>query len=261
MNWFAVFLYLWAAGISGALAFLPADALGRRFFRFHAVILLVLGIAATAIARPFFDGIPRETLGLLAAAIAWALFADIVVIAALAFSKSRPIVPTAFLLPVITGGFLAVTLALKEESGRPAQAALLTAHLLTSGALLGSVLVAMNLGHSYLQNAALSFDHLARLARLFLGTAIAKAVVTAALLAPEVGRWWPQLLDTLDGMLILARVVAGLGGSIGLAWMTLSCARSKANQSATGILYAATVIVLIGEGISMYLTLGRGIRA
>ena len=258
MNWFAVFLYLWAAGISGALALIPPDAAGRRFFRFHAAILLVLASAATALGRPFFDGIPRDTLGLLAAAVAWALVADIVVISALAFSRTRPIVPTAFLLPVITGGFLAVTVALKTESGMPA---LLTAHLLTSGALLGSVLVAMNLGHSYLQNAALSFDHLARLAKLFLGTAIAKTVVSAVLLAPEMGRWWPQLLDTLDGMLILARVVAGLGGSIVLAWMTLSCARSKANQSATGILYAAMVFVLVGEGISMYLTLGRGIRA
>ena len=261
MNWFAVFLYLWAAGISGALALIPPDAAGRRFFRFHAASLIVLACAATALGRPFFAGIPRETLALLSAAVAWALVADIVVIAALAFSRTRPIVPTAFLLPVITGGFLAVAVALKEESGRPAQAALLTAHLLTSGALLGSVLVAMNLGHSYLQNAALSFDHLERLAKLFLGSAIAKTVVTGALLAPEMARWWPQLLDTLDRMLILARVVAGLGGSIALAWMTLSCARSKANQSATGILYAAMVFVLVGEGISMYLTLGRGIRA
>jgi hypothetical protein len=38
--------------------------------------------------------------------------------------------------------------------------------------------------------------------------------------------------------------------------MSLSCAKRHANQSATGILYVAVVFVLIGETISLYLTLG-----
>jgi hypothetical protein len=257
MPWFSVFLYLWAAGISGALALLPAADLGRRFFRFHAAILLVLVFAATVIGRPFFDGFSGGTLKLLTDAIAWTLVADVVVIASFAFSKTRPIVSVAFLLPVITGAFFATIIALAATDG----VALLALHLITGAALLGSVLVAMNLGHAYLQNAALSFDHLTRLAKLFLGSAVAKAIVSAILLAPQISQWWPRLLEDFDGMLLVVRVVAGLAGSIVLALMVLSCAKSRANQSATGILYASVVFVLVGEAISMYLTLGRGIRA
>jgi len=50
--------------------------------------------------------------------------------------------------------------------------------------------------------------------------------------------------------------VAGivLAGVLGL--MALSCAKRRANQSATGILYVAVVFVLIGETMSIALTLG-----
>jgi len=261
MNGFAIFLYLWAAGISGALTIVPPPDLGRRFFRFHAGLLLILVTAATAVGRPLFSGPSGGTLGTLVDLLAWVLVADVAAISMLVFSRTRPVVSMAFLLPVVTGAMFATAVALSAAPGRPGTAALLTLHFVSCGALLGSVLVAMNLGHSYLQNAALSFDHLARLAKLFLGSAIAKSVVSLALLAPAAGRWWPQLLDTFDGMLIGVRVVAGLAGPIVLAAMVLSCARSRANQSATGILYAAVVFVLVGEAISMYLTLGRGIFA
>jgi hypothetical protein len=260
MNWFAVFMYLWAAGISGALALIPAAELGRRFFRFQAALLLILVVVATAVGRPLLGGAPAGSIRFLNEAIAWLLVADVLMIAVLAFSERR-LVPIAFLLPVITGAVFATTLALGMAPGKPLEAALLTLHLLTCGALMGSVLVAMNLGHAYLQNAALSFDHLARLAKLFLGCAIARAAVSLVLLAPDAARWWPQLLDSLDGMLIAVRVAAGLGGAIVLGFMVLSCAKSRANQSATGILYASLVFVLVGEGISMHLTLGRGIPA
>jgi hypothetical protein len=255
MSWFAVFLYLWAAGISGALALVPSE-LGRRFFRFHAILLLLFVVVATFVGRPLLDGFTGGTLRILGEAIAWALVADVVAIASVAFARSRPIPPIAFLLPVITGAFFATVVALQAGN-----AALMALHLLTSGALLGSAGVAMNLGHAYLQNAALSFDHLVRLAKLFLGSALAKTAISLALLIPELGTWWPKLLDDFDGMLIVVRVIAGLIGSVVLGFMVLSCAKSRANQSATGILYAGIVVVLVGEAISMYLTLGRGIRA
>ncbi len=260
MTWFAVLLYLWAAGISGSLALIPHEAIGRRFFRFHAAILLVLVTVATAVGRPLFDGASSGTLRLLVHIIAWVLVADVAAISLVAFSR-RPLPSIAFLLPVVTGAVFAVSVALAGAPGRPGDAALLAAHFVTSAALLGSVFVAMNLGHAYLQNAALSFDHLTRAAKLFLGSAIAKGVVSAVLLAPQAGAWWPRLLEDFDGMLILVRVVGGIAGSVVLGFMVLSCARARANQSATGILYAAVVFVLVGEAISMYLTLGRGIRA
>lgn len=260
MSWFPSFLYLWAAGISGALSFVPSPVFGRRFFQVHAVLLLALATAATAIARPFFDGLTGGTLGILTGAVTWALVLDIVLIASLAFSRSRPLAPVAFLLPVITGAFLAVAIALGVEPDRPGQAALLTAHLLTCGALLGSVLVAMNLGHAYLQDASMSFEHLVRLAKLFLGSAIAKLIVGLVLVAPRAEEAWSRMGSDFDWMMVVVRAGC-LAINLVLGFMVLSCAKSRSNQSATGILYGAVVFVLVGEGLSMYLTLGRGIRA
>ena len=54
------------------------------------------------------------------------------------------------------------------------------------------------------------------------------------------------------------RVLAGIVLATALALMSLTCAKARSNQSATGILYVGVVFVLIGETVSMYLTLGQG---
>jgi hypothetical protein len=259
MSWFPAFLYLWAAGMAGSLSFVPATQVGRRFFQVHAVILIVLAGGATVFARPLFDGFSVGTLPLLTGLVAWMLILDVALIAGLVFSR-RPIVPVAFLVPVITGAFLAVAIAFGLDRDRPAQAALMTAHFVTCGALLGLVVVAMNLGHSYLQDASRSFEPLTRLAKLFVGSAIAKAVVCLILLAPRAGEIGEKMGGDFDWMMVAVRAGC-LAFYLVLGFMVLSCARARANQSATGILYAAVVFVLVGEGFSMYLTLGREIRA
>lgn len=255
MPWFPIFLLLAAAGTSAGLILTPAQ-MGRGFFRFHAAMLLVLATIAVAVGRPL---IGSSWTALLPGIMAWVLVADIAIIAGLSFS-SKAVSPMAHLLPVVTGAMMAVTVALAAAPGKLGESALLTLHFLTCGALIGSVLVAMNLGHSYLQNAALSFDHLTRLAKFFLGSAIAKTVISVILLVPQAGALWATIDSELDSMLVALRVGVGLLFTIVLGFMVLSCARTKANQSATGILYAALVIVLVGEGLSMHLTLGRGIR-
>ena len=256
MPWFPIFLLLAAAGTSAGLLLAPPQ-MGRGFFRFHAGMLLVLATLAVAVGRPL---IGTSWTAVLPGIMAWVLVADILVIAGLSFSSPKVVSPMAHLLPVATGVMMATTIALALTPGKFGEGLLLALHLITCGALIGSVLVAMNLGHAYLQNAALSFDHLARLAKFFLASAIAKTVISVALLAPQAGSLWATIGTELDSMLVAVRVGVGLAFTIVLAFMVLSCARSRANQSATGILYAALVIVLVGEGLSMHLTLGRGIR-
>ncbi|HTF57151.1 MAG TPA: hypothetical protein VK661_07955, partial [Planctomycetota bacterium] len=56
MNWFSVFLYMFAAGVSGALAAVPPRDLGRPFFKLYAVLLLVLVAIATLAGRPLLAG-------------------------------------------------------------------------------------------------------------------------------------------------------------------------------------------------------------
>jgi hypothetical protein len=58
----------------------------------------------------------------------------------------------------------------------------------------------------------------------------------------------------LYGVLILSmRVLWGLVAPLILAWMIRETLRIRATQSATGILYAACVMVLVGEGTAIFL--------
>jgi hypothetical protein len=146
--------------------------------------------------------------------------------------------------------------ALGTAGSMTANAALLAAHLLTCAAVLGTSLVAMSTGHWYLANAKLSFDILTRLCRLFVAAVAAKAVVSVAYLVVHFDRY--RGLEEFDQLVIGVRLIAGLGFGLALALMSLACAKRRANQSATGILYVGVVFVLIGETISMFLTLGQG---
>jgi hypothetical protein len=61
------------------------------------------------------------------------------------------------------------------------------------------------------------------------------------------------------GLLVLAmRVLWGLGAPWILAWMIHSTVRMRSTQSATGILYAACVMVLVGESAGLYLARSLG---
>lgn len=244
MPWFASFLYLYAAGTAAGIAVLPVRDLGRRFMAVHLSIAAALAVAAAVFERPFFggggtalvQGLGVSVTGSLLLAAGWSL-------------ASAP--PQALLwLPPLAGTAWALALA----EGSPA----LTAHLLTTGAVLGSALMAMNLGHWHLNDASLPFTYLARLCRIFLASAVAKTAAAAVVLAMSASWWRPILMSDFDGLLVMARVGAGCIAPIVFAAMALSCAKIRSNQSATGILYVAVVFTILGEVISMSLTLGKG---
>lgn len=257
MHWFADFLFLYALGISATVPLVPEQAIGRYFYRFHSILLMALAILASIVGRPLLTWSGAAPLGqvsqLAAAAFVLALFVS----SAVVYISTAPLRKDLLWMPVSTGAIFAVFEAV-QRSPDLASGLLLALHLLTSAAMLGSVLVAMILGHWYLQDATLSFDHLARLSRLFLGACIAKTAVSGLLIALDWARVAP-LLDRFELVFIGTRVGAGLLMALVLAWMTLTCAKSKANQSATGILYVAVVFVIIGEAMSLHLTLQKGV--
>ncbi len=243
MHWFAAFLLLYALGTCFGVALVPVRELGRRFFAIHLLIAAALAVAGLAFARPFLGGAGTPLgHGLAAAFVAATL-------AALGVSCVRSPNAALLWLPVALGSAWA---AVEAGSVLPA------AHLLSTAAVLGGALVAMALGHWYLNDASLSFAPLTRLCAAFLASAVAKCVVVAILLVPTWRQWWGTLTTDFDGLLVLARVGAGCLAAVVFAWMALSCARIKSNQSATGILYVAVVFSIVGEVISISSTLGKG---
>jgi hypothetical protein len=171
---------------------------------------------------------------------------------------ARDLKSEALLLPLSVGLPYAVFAAVAMRAGL-GDGLLLAAHFVTGAAAIGFTLVTMILGHWYLQNAALSFGILRRMTLGLIAALAAKAVVSGIYVAMNAARYASIVTREFDGMLIAVRVGVGLVVMLVLAGMAYSCAKIKANQSATGILYVATIFILIGELDSLYLTLGRGL--
>ncbi len=135
----------------------------------------------------------------------------------------------------------------------------------SGGIAMGTVLSAMILGHWYLAGPGLSFDLLVRASKVFLGSLVARLVLVLVVLAVY------RDLGTLGGVVsnsstavflsgvLWTRLVAGLAAPIVFAWMVWQCARIKSNQSATGILYATIVFVLVGEALAQYYRAQTGV--
>jgi protein NrfD len=63
---------------------------------------------------------------------------------------------------------------------------------------------------------------------------------------PSQNAWWIMLLLP-PGLFYVIRILLGIVGPIALTPLVWKTARIHATQSATGILYASVVLVLIGE--------------
>jgi hypothetical protein len=253
-HWFSVFLNLFAIGAGASLLAVPYKQIGKYYFNFHSTALLVLAAVAVLVGQPWrglIHGNPYgrvvEGLSLLFALLV--LMQNVVVRAA-----GEELRLDALILPVSAGAVYVIMGSFGATEYGTGTAVLLTFHLLTSAMVLGTSMVAMSTGHWYLANAQLSFDILIRLCWMFVAAIGAKAVIVAIYAIWHFDDYWR--LEDFDKLVMGLRIVAGILLAAVLAFMSLSCAKRRANQSATGILYVAVVFVLIGETISIFLTLG-----
>jgi len=123
-----------------------------------------------------------------------------------------------------------------------------------SAVAIGGTLGAMLLGHSYLTARSLSFDPLRRMAILLFGIMVMRAAVVVPV-------FFDDSLVMGDWIYLTMRSVFGLALPILFGWMAYKCVEIKSNQSATGILYAMTALVFLGELTAVYLYLQRGLAA
>ena len=125
--------------------------------------------------------------------------------------------------------------------------------LVNSAMLIGLTLTAMFLGHWYLNTPSMQLKPLRQLV-LMMGIALAiRAIVGTTGLVVElqahthVTSWWLMLsFRWLSGII-------GAGVLLVLTWYTLKIPNT---QSATGILYAAVIVVFLGELTSQLLSRG-----
>ena len=133
---------------------------------------------------------------------------------------------------------------------------------LATGAVAGSIGLAMVLGHWYLTVPNLQVKHLQRLNRVtvaclaasllaLIGSCLVFATPLREAELPLLGPWGLFYLGT--------RIAVGLLLPMLFAWMVAGSLAYKNTRSATGILYASTVLVLIGTAVSVSLTDSYGV--
>lgn len=235
-----IFAIRLAAGLVFALLILPRRQVEPRFYRLHLTIAACCLAAASVFAwqragdwfwLPFSLGF----LTLLIGAWAWSFVEyDFARLPALVIAPTALLASLTLLTPA-----------------NPWRAVL---DHLSSAAVLGLTTTAMLLGHWYLIAPNLTLQPLLRLHHaLFLSLAVRTAVV-AGLVAflmvglPGLEDWAMStlLFDKLAWLWLATRVLAGLVGAAVLTWMSYRAA-ADSTQSATGILYVATIFVFIGE--------------
>src|SRR6266850_1000494 len=248
----AAFLLQLGAGCFFGVLPVPAAATGRAFNRFVAGLgagILILGLGASLQANGRTPTTPIWTLAIAAGLIASALAH---------MGRVRPSrlplqLAAACCLPALALDALAVSRTAGVQGGATALRCVLDA--LTSSWLLGSVLIAMILGHYYLNIAGLAIAHLVRLCLLSMAAVGLRALVSGWGLALDgPGLLHPWLTGDLGGggellsiVVLLQRLLFGIAGGALLTTMAWRTARISSTQSATGILYIGFIAVTIGE--------------
>ncbi len=137
----------------------------------------------------------------------------------------------------------------------------LALHAVSSALLLGAVTLAMMLGHWYLVIPKLSITPLKRYstAYILLTAWMALQLAGCYLLYGNTTGSDGGLVFYREIIFILFRVSWGLLAPLGMAYWIWETVRMRSTQSATGILYAAMVCTMMGEGMGLYLTLSMGV--
>jgi len=156
---------------------------------------------------------------------------------------------------LLGGAYLVASILAYHAAVRPSHLGWSIAGALASTALLGSVNLAMLLGHWYLVVRGMAIDPLKRLTIATLVAAIAKITLVAIviLVAPALSGaegWPPVLKDIFFWM----RAGWGLLGPLALYPMVWGTVKIRSTMAATGILYVDVVAVVIGEVLGGWLS-------
>lgn len=199
-----------------------------------AAVLLIAQLMATQLGRRQAQRALALASSAAAMVVAWRMTSDVI------FAQAIPDT-----LPLATEHPLANLAAIALGSG-----------------ILGGFLMAMLLGHAYLTaGGEMTQTPFRRLVLLLGALMLARAGVSVAF------GLWPYLqaediraVDRLwNTVMMTARYLVGLLVPAVFTAMTYDCVQRRANQSATGILYVAGVLVIVGEGIALALLGATGL--
>ena len=253
-----VFLFYLAAGLLFSLAMVRLGEEGRTFLLFNGALALALGATALTLRAVgptrlgFGTGVALSPLTLAFGGLALGLLSLYLVVGARGHDRRG----------ALRAAALAALVAVASDAASlHAQSATLR-HVLnavTSAWFAGAILLAMVLGHFYLVIPRLSIAPLRALFLFSLAALIARIVLvglTGALWWSNDGSHAITIGSFLNrGVFVMQRLLFGLVIPASLAWITWKTIEMRSTQSATGILYVVVFLTLVGEALSVYLSL------
>jgi hypothetical protein len=234
----ALFLIDTAAGL---YLFLPLVGRRNAGVKFYRMILIIGGALA------FFAGVAHAMAGRrdLGAADSLVVVLTVVVFVLLRYPKRIVFRASAALLGI---AYVVASVLAYDAAVRPSHLAWSIVGAIASVALLGSVNLAMLLGHWYLVVRGMAIDPLKRLTIATLVAAVAKVLVVVVVLAVA---WPPPMLKDI---FFWMRAGWGLLGPLALFPMVWGTVKIRSTMAATGILYVDVVAVIIGEVLGGWLS-------
>ena len=233
-------LFLINAG-AGLYLFLPLVGRRNAGVKFYRMILIIGGVLALSAAAAHAMAARRD----LALADAAVVVLTALVWFVLRYPKRLVFKSSAALLG---GAWMFAAIFAYDAAVRPPHIAWSIAGALTSIALLGSVNLAMLLGHWYLVVRGMPIEPLARLTHATLAAVIAKIALVVIVIA--VAGAPAAMRDIFFWM----RAGWGFLGPIALYPMVHGTVKIRSTMAATGILYVDVVAVIIGEVLGGWLS-------
>lgn len=234
----ALFLIDTAAGL---ILFLPLVGRRNAGVKFYRMILVIGGVLALCAAAAHAMAHRRDLA--IADGVVIALTALVLLLLRypkrLIFRAPATLLGAAYLVAAVLAYHAAV---------RPAHLAWSIAGALASIALLGSVNLAMLLGHWYLVVRGMSIDPLKRLTIATLAAAIVKIALVVVVIIVA----WPP--PAIKDIFFWMRAGWGLVGPLALYPMVWGTVKLRSTMAATGILYVDVVAVIIGEVLGGWLS-------
>ena len=243
-------------GVFVALAFVPKAPVGKFFYRMMGTAAVVPLLLAA------FVPLMEEA----------AVWSDPAILASWAALAAFPIISGPFRgmkwgLGLAwglgwTAAALVITLAESATTSGFWELATGSLSAMATGVVAGSVGLAMVLGHWYLTVPTLSVRHLVRLNRVTIVAMLTSLValgLSIAVFDEELSKGRTPILSEWGLFYLGARVAVGLALPLLFAWMTAGSLKFNNTRSATGILYASTVLVLIGTAVSVSLQDSYGV--
>jgi len=246
---FIILLHQAATGSLFALLAAPEGFRRRGFLKviaFTALALegIIMGISSASV------GTPLWTAGFSIACLLFTGSLFLLEDAGKRFFLYRLLVSTGILALVASALPFRITSSLSLNDG------LLLLNFFLSALLLGSVTTGMLLGHWYLIEPGLSITPLKRLVTLYLLSTLAQGffiLVNLGLLASTGGQPGVSLFLSRYGAILVGRIGIGILASIILGILVWETLKIPHTQAATGLLYVAVVMALVGEFLGRYL--------